>query len=115
MKSTELRLNNKVYLAANNNEEIMVCLADLADTSILAPIPLTEEWTNKLGVIPQYTEEYYEQEVYFDGDNNKWMYVISREYDDHGCEYYIEREVKYVHDVQNLHYVLEGEELTIKK
>lgn len=66
------------------------------------PIPLTEEWLERLGVKPKYNDEFYENEVYQD----RWgfHFVIAREYGEHGHAYYIEVDVEFVHDVQNLYF-----------
>lgn len=51
--------------------------------------------------------------VYLNDKDGKFYYVISVEVDDHSCYYFIEKEVKYIHQLQNIHFIWNEEELYI--
>lgn len=89
------------------------------------PIPLTEDWHNKFGVIKdgfnQFEYKYaVGKSIIFTGD---YVYLLNtnsingeRSLSDHICTLWnkdIERRDMYVHEWQNLYFALTGEELTI--
>jgi len=51
--------------------------------------------------------------VYLNNTDGKFYYVISVEVDDYSCYYFIEKEVKYIHQLQNIHFIWNEEELDI--
>lgn len=92
---------------------------------LLKGIPLTEEWVNRLrfqhheeGTYFYRPEHYKLSEVFLsilfeDGD----IFIHLVQYDEGtGSNHIIElsRELKYVHEIQNLAYAIKGEELTIQ-
>jgi len=77
------------------------------------PIPLTEEWMNKLGFIGIANG--------FIGGNNWWCGRISSNFNDGkvkvwitGCDINLSH-IQYVHQLQNLYFALTGKELEIKE
>lgn len=88
--------------------------------SKLLPIPITKEWLVRLG-FEELTSEYVieindenelrlgywteEDEPNYKGEN-EWCYVWDN------CEKYVLRMPKYIHEVQNLYFVLTGKELS---
>ena len=80
------------------------------------PIPLTEEWLLKFGF--EYNAfysnykikagDYWNSMQFYEGE---WNY--NSDDSDAGC-YYLTT-IKYVHQLQNLHFAINGEELTIKE
>ena len=124
MKAQELRIGN--YLQGKSIVEVIEIRTDGVmirgnsssfridePDNCLEPIPLTEEWLTKFGLNPKHTDQYYPKEVYEDEDG--FHYVIEREYNDYGSEYYIEVDVRYIHQLQNLYFCLCGEELQLKE
>lgn len=112
IEKTELRIGNLVMfdITTKCNKEFIageVILSDLLDTSLLLPIPLTEEWLLKFG---------------FKDDIGETKTLIWKSYKFHitkdGFVYtdawYKQNfiPIKYVHQLQNLYFALTGEELT---
>lgn len=80
----------------------------------IKPIPLTEEWLLKLGFIP--TDLSIKRSFDVTTYNNRWHGVFL-EY--HFAGWYmttphIVKEIKWVHQIQNLYFSVTQEELTIK-
>ena len=117
MKAQELRIGNFVYLSDKgkvweilDGHEIDEC----DDNPFSQPIPITEEWLSKFGFekepCPHNETMYYwipnifslEKSIEHDSS-----IVFSHDWG--------EVEIKYVHELQNLYWVLFGEELTIKE
>lgn len=77
----------------------------------LSPIPLTEEWLERLGFEKQMAWTWAieinggRKLVYYVGEKG-WS-IGNKEYSDHEC--------RYVHELQNLYFVLTGKELTLKE
>lgn len=99
---TEIRENNRVKIKENpSNFTVRDCLH---------PIPLTEEWLQKLGfqqVRPCYLV-HNGFEAGLDGDdfaNCMWTIIISKA---------LPVKIKYVHQLQNLYFAITGGELTLK-
>lgn len=89
------------------------------DIKDIQPIPLTEEWLLKLGFEEKGDNK---EESYFllygfhleNRANDKFSLNINKE--DFGCwwiDQYL-KELKYVHQLQNIFFCITGEELTIK-
>jgi hypothetical protein len=113
MKASELRIGN--YVNIHN----VITSIDVADfhfnSSFIKPIPITVEWLLKLGF------EYYSFDKNYviknkDGycnsiKNNDGEWCYNNDISD--ANYSI-RELKYIHQLQNLYFALNEEELTIK-
>ena len=73
------------------------------------PIPLTEEWLRRLGFERGNCGEIvlFNKVFTIEVEDNKFWF---------GCDCHsIEREIKHVHQLQNLYFALTGEELKIKE
>jgi hypothetical protein len=106
MKASELRIGNIVRYGANNRVlDAELFLQLLKYTTPFEPIPLTEEWLLKFGF--EFTNGYgfkifgnwlqKEDDVYFYNVNGNFV------------------QINYVHQLQNLYFVLTGEELKQQK
>jgi len=118
MKANELRIGNLFDQFGNIHEATYCTIKDLlaAPESQLwcKPIPLTEEWLMKFGFVKIANDSEKKKdcdfarvgklELCYDVDTNSYYPTIN--------EYTI---LKYVHQIQNLYFVLTGEELTINK
>ena len=116
LRSNELRIGNHtslgyVYLIENNNYYVIndECTSYKNTWAEINPIPLTEEWLVKFGLI----------RIGFNEDGND-IYTKGMEADvwiikcgDVCWLYQYDYEIKYVHSLQNLYFALTGEELTI--
>lgn len=107
MKANELRIGNLVYLTDKDKiweildgHEIDEC----DDNPLVNPIPLTEEWLLKFGFVSNPYEDRYEKgSIHIECIKTKGEKYLWIENMPH---------IKYVHQIQNLHFALEGEELT---
>lgn len=132
MKVNELRIGNLVYDEQNRCYEIESIITDRIKNTIqlnlidesgcgienavnVTPIPLTEEWLEKLGFKKGFKDNWYHKESneYFNFlrplSKCSTCHVESGNFDDiDGIP------IKYVHQLQNLYFALTGEELTIK-
>lgn len=86
-------------------------------TKDISPILLTEEWLLKFDIKPldlnKDNVDIYKNPVgYY--KKGTYEYVIEKEYDDCGLAIYITKEVEFVHRLQNIHFIIRDEELTIK-
>ena len=119
MNAQELRIYNYVRNSitggefAVNADEIRRIY--LNRYSVIEPIPLTEEWLLKFG-FERHHSDYSNSVIYIkDVPNNnefKWgVYPLEL-----GSGFIINKSknLKYVHQLQNLYFALTGEELTIK-
>ena len=129
MNARELRIGNLVNLMLNHEdfETICVDVTDLINIShggVYEPISLIEEWFLKF-------EGFYKDEEYLsinindykycfkyrDWANN-WAFYIeytdSSDKNDDGIKYPVAFDVEYVHQLQNLYFSLQHEELTLK-
>jgi hypothetical protein len=103
---TEIRTNNSVKIHDNTSSfYVEICLT---------PIEITKEWLLKLGF--EYSNFYnnykikagqYYNSVRYDYEDCEWCY--NNDSSDAGC-YYV-TSIKYVHELQNLYFALNGEEL----
>lgn len=137
MKASELRIGNwiEVYSSESQVNEFDSGLIffnllknqdgtnfeyDYIDAEFAKPILLTQEWLIKFGFVQKPDSGYWKDDlVYFDGplqiffkpNYNKFFFGIrGRGYN---CEQYVDIEINYVHQLQNLYHALTGEELTI--
>ena len=105
VKILQIGVFNSEYL---NPDEVPECTewVKIPNTD-LTPIPLTEEWLERLGF------------KFKEGDDgpNTWaqragdIFVTLSKY--HG-KFYYQRQVEYVHQLQNLYFALTGTELVVK-
>jgi len=121
MKANELRVGN--YVNAKNFhikdiEEISQVKCDwIRYSSLLEPIPLTEEWLLKFGFETRKESDNF---YYFGfGENpitKDWMLCL-KYFKDENKFFFMNgfHIIKYVHQLQNLYFALTGEELQIKK
>lgn len=108
MNEEELRIGNYV------NIEDTILRVDLQElyynSSLMNPIPLTEEWLLKFGFESMYSNYIIKAGDYYNSikqDCGKWIY--SYDESDAGC--YELKEIKYVHQLQNLYFALNDKEL----
>lgn len=116
MKASELRIGNwfkedilEQTYAQITAEQILDFYEDPLD-DFYKPIPLTEEWLLKFGFISMYSNYTIKAGDYYNSikqDCGKWIY--SYDESDAGC--YELKEIKYVHQLQNLYFALNDKEL----
>ncbi len=129
MKASELRIGNwvniKMYPYENEAHRVHTIHGDNTftidlkgkiegcfRTSIIEPIPLTEEWLLKFGFQKYNNDPAYGQEFFDKG--------ISIFYKEDEFRFYTSRtnrawsSYEYVHELQNLYFALTGKELTIE-
>ena len=132
MKVNDLRIGN-LLLFENETQEVSSIHSDNTirlkktkddkchgcynvDTVTIEPIPITEEWLLKFGFYYQSSDKNYVVKSKQENNNSikkidgDWCY--NNDYSDASC--YFVRELRYVHELQNLYYALNDEELTIK-
>jgi hypothetical protein len=116
MKATELRIGNWVENESTNRQVEGVQLTGgynevmfwkiMAFEHDISPIPLTEDWLLKFGFV-EVGDRYYDWikgEIGFANDIPDASYDLVS-YDFHDCK------IKYVHELQNLHFALTGKEI----
>lgn len=122
IKPNELRIGN--YLQDRDAEVAIVCEISEEDYKAYSgmvtklptkPIPLTEDWLVKFGFkmgASTQPDEYALQCEYFDlcysPSNESWSI-------DNGDSVFIDADIKYVHQLQNLYFALTGKELELIK
>jgi len=122
MKATELRIGNWVSWTGKERQILINDIVEhqkMANRSLVEPIPLTEEWLDRLGfeknenrtADPQY--DYWKKDclgwnLTWTNGNLEWQ-ILKRDLEK---EYRPELNIKYVHQLQNLYHSLTGEELT---
>jgi len=124
MKASELRIGNLVY-GVSDRIETVIGLTENTITAYVgklsgskmessekdySPIPLSEKWLLKFGFI----------QTPLTYDREKLCISISGIQYDNGRTYFnswaiLERQPKYVHELQNLYFSLTGEELMIQQ
>lgn len=129
LKATELRIGNYAeyfmqdtmdkewWEAFQINGQDIKYLDKHQDDTDYRPIPLTEEWLDRLGFYSKYKSNHKMWNIF--GFN---LHQISDE-DENGNKipqeqifyYAFSYEIKYVHQLQNLYFALIGKELTIKE
>jgi len=114
MKASELRIGNSIM---QYDEVVFVTWWRLElmeiNEIVYNPIPLTEEWLLKFGFISRYSNYIIKAGDYFHSVKKgcgEWIYSYDKS--DSGC--YELKEIKYVHQLQNLYFALIGKELIIK-
>ena len=127
MKTNELRIGN--YVIYGNETYQIDTIAEvfptlntdkfgigIVDWNNIKPLPLTEKWLSKFGFIKL------PNNVYNVEDGRKGLSVILYHdickviyENDIGCGYNEVAEIEYVHELQNLYFVLTQKELTLKK
>jgi hypothetical protein len=109
MKATELRIGNWVFNKAHERKQLTEIYAD---ASVYDPIPLTEEWLLKFGFekgninVPAFEKDNLMVEWLFERWTGRLCY-------DWQTSIQI-TELTSVHQLQNLYFVLTGDELTIE-
>lgn len=135
MKENELRIGNWINVGGELNQFTIADFCDIFDNGnkwfkdLFKPIPLTEEWLLKFGF-----EEIETLHTHWKSDKGFFLngYVIFMEknlgaiigeksndyFYNHSYQYRngigIIKEIKYLHELQNLYFALTGEELEIK-
>lgn len=127
MKKNELRIGNYVEVGLNRNfMPIISTVEQIAQTVIwikepkaptlrlmpldtIKPIPLTEDWLLKFGFVKSKENEWYhlldfQIEIVVD-ENNEFVFCV--------VEGIVLKHIKYVHQLQNLHYCLKQTELAV--
>ena len=122
MKETELRIGNIVEIIHIDygrkinaiNVYDLVSIHEESESLSFHPIPLTEEWVKKFGfesdfdrILP-YQIGYKKNGIIL--DSNFILTVEGRESDLHS----LGKELKFVHELQNLYFALTEEELTLQ-
>jgi len=118
MKANDLRIGNWVYLKLDEyNIELLEFEFESGwNMEYIHPIPITEEWLLKFGFYYQSSDKNYVVKSKQENNNSikkidgDWCY--NNDYSDASC--YFVRELRYIHELQNLYYALNEEELTIK-
>jgi hypothetical protein len=116
MKANELRIGNTINYVTLNNVKLVTVDASLimelepdsgaGSNRLYKPIPLTEEWLLKFGFEKVSGWDYYKG----------WIKdYVELECDCYGFDYVnnIDKEVKHVHQLQNLYFALTGKELEL--
>ena len=88
-------------------------------TSLIKPVPLTEEWLLKMGFLKIKNKGLQKDEYPYAYTKTLHFWLAQRDYIDRFCVYYKNTSTNYVyigylHQLQNLYFALTGEELTIK-
>ena len=119
MEITELRIGNLIKYTTHKGyigNEYFVdldILKEIGEGIEYQPIPLTEDWLSKLRFMYWSNKQ---GQLYYKHIENGWTVLHS-----YGKWHYstsmsitLGRELKYVHDLQNLYFALTGEELEIE-
>lgn len=116
MKANELRIGNYLMgkqghvtvteIRENNSVKIHDNTSSFYVGTCLLPIPLTKEWLLKLGIIYDEFHDLFQIGGYDIDCGDNYCHFYFNEYGD----WY--KEIKYVHQLQNLYFALTQEELT---
>jgi hypothetical protein len=127
MKTNELRIGNRIKYCDDGKECIItgipganldvqgleVLFDDGEETWIeldqFEPIPLTEEWLERMGFTYEDEEIYY---IRLDENNVLAYDLTDKDFAVTGL--WAEHKINHVHELQNLYFALTGEELKIK-
>jgi len=96
----------------------------------IKPIKLTEDWLLKFGFknkgvvnnkinLKSNADNGFDNAIIYDDEantvfyfNKKFYYIIDQNYDDYGCNY-TDKELKFIHEFQNLNFALNQKELML--
>jgi hypothetical protein len=130
MNANELRIGNYIYngfIKMNgfpNYTHKVTCLNLIGETQIFScdinsefdnnlknlipePIPISEEWLLKFGFVEQsYINYFKKNDITISKDDNYYECFLG---------VFGTKEIKYIHQLQNLYFALTGEELTLLK
>lgn len=131
MKAEELRIGNIVYWIGENHNKKSECeisghtLFTMQNSkdylSMHSPVPITNEWLNDnigeyKGMIGIYEIDVSNDTFIYIYLYESLLHIALRNRDEDSYRGPIElRPIKYIHELQNLVYVLSGEELKMKK
>jgi hypothetical protein len=118
MKAEDFRINNLVHYT--DGSSVMICKLDAQDLlqmsvdedymNLHVPIPLTEEILLKCGFEkPKFSYDFGKLSIVLRGVHG---YKNGRTYFNSWC--IIEKQIEYIHQLQNLYFALTGEELKIE-
>jgi len=120
MKANEIRIGNYVDCVNKRHNEKYIEIESVTCEKInvefreyslsdCKPIPLTEDWLLKFGFM---TNGNYWTNLVIDLD-----YITQEDYFEYEIQFpfldWVKRDLKYVHQLQNLYFALTGEELTL--
>lgn len=132
MEANELRIGNLtqdkvtkvVYTITANSLLYLVACKEEDKEPAIEPIPLTEEWLLKFGFVKDYyrindqtvPERFIYDDIwrFEDGIHLYCKDIVWYLMDEYDSLLSFNREMKGVHDLQNLFFALKGKELTIK-
>jgi len=104
MKQTELRIGNYITVHGCLQEIVELPLPENCTEENTKPIPLTEEWLLRFGFANKYSENHF-----WRGEVCIWKAPSGF------LENKYRHEIKHVHQLQNLHFCLTGNELSVNK
>ena len=112
MKASELRIGNWVN---NNGEDYQITSATIVSLergdSTAQPIPIMHDWLYKLGFENlTHNHEWFDVATYV---HKKISFFVHFDGERLSVDFWIGNEKRYVHELQNLFYVLTGEELEL--
>lgn len=111
MKAEELRIGNIIDYGEDNPQPLTlkmlsnICNDTQDDT--FKPIPLTEEWLVKFGLVQDKKSWLFKSHVVGKYHLNLKAFITGFKIGNVKCEY--------IHDLQNLYHAITGEELIIKE
>jgi len=95
---------------------IDICSGILYSFEAFEGIPLTEEWLTKFEFNKNSDNDPCNTNyATYDEGTYTFNYCIDYYFDEQGYVEYVWKEIKYVHQLQNLYFALTGEELTLQK
>lgn len=120
MEANELMIGNtiEVYIEPQISEWVSINVSARTILEVeenpnkFRPIPLTEEWLIKLGFNKN---KYGYLVVPLNGVFDEVDELRTSDFNDFVFGYYGYKNIKYVHQLQNLYYTLTGEKLTLKQ
>ena len=75
------------------------------------PIKLELVWIGRSGLILHRKRDCQPDDLYYCNDRKHYQFVLERHHDDHGCEFFTEKQVEFVHQLQNAYWFWNDEEL----
>ncbi len=103
MEAKELRIGNWVSYKGNLVKWSRSDFCDNVAIRLSSPIPLTEDWLKEFGFI-----EF--NRTFWDRDD---FYAVNMQQGYYRCEY-LETDILYVHQLQNIYHAISGKELERK-